>query len=482
MVKNFSCSLNSLESDSLHEKCGVFGVYGKDVEAARLVYYGLWALQHRGQESSGIASANENLISVFKGEGLVSHVYTESSLSLLKGSVAIGHNRYSTSGGSCAKHIQPIYEEGSLFALAHNGNLPIVTNLQNFLISKGINPNGSNDSELMYKILNYYVVKGYSLEDAVKKCFPMFIGSFCLILMSENKLIAVRDSYGIRPLCIGKLNNEGYVFSSESCALDIINAEYVREVNPGEMVVVDKNGLKSFELAKGTQKLDIFEFVYFARPDSILLGKRVNEVRKSLGRILAKEARVKGDVIIPVPDSSIPASFGYSQQAKIPVDFGLIKNRYVHRTFIKPAQSLRDLGVKMKLNTIPEIFKGKEVLVIDDSIVRGTTSKKIVELVKNAGARKVHMLISSPPVRYPDFYGIDTPDQNELIAANMSVEEIRNYIEADSLHFLSYKGLIEATGLSENLFTTTHFTGIYPIDIGERNDINIRKNFVKISV
>src|SRR3989344_1555650 len=353
MVKNFSCSLNSLESDSLHEKCGVFGVYGKDVEAARLVYYGLWALQHRGQESSGIASANENLISVFKGEGLVSHVYTESSLSLLKGSVAIGHNRYSTSGGSCAKHIQPIYEEGSLFALAHNGNLPIVTNLQNFLISKGINPNGSNDSELVYKVL---------------------------------------------------------------------------------------------------------------------------------GRILAKEARVKGDVIIPVPDSSIPASFGYSQQAKIPVDFGLIKNRYVHRTFIKPAQSLRDLGVKMKLNTIPEIFKGKEVLVIDDSIVRGTTSKKIVELVKNAGARKVHMLISSPPVRYPDFYGIDTPDQNELIAANMSVEEIRNYIEADSLHFLSYKGLIEATGLSENLFTTTHFTGIYPIDIGGKNISSIRKDFVKIAV
>src|SRR3989344_8295805 len=448
MVKNFSCSLNSLESDSLHEKCGVFGVYGKNVEAARLVYYGLWALQHRGQESSGIASVNKNLISVFKGEGLVSHVYTESSLNLLKGSVAIGHNRYSTFGGSCAKHIQPIYEEGSLFALAHNGNLPIVTNLQNFLISKGINPNGSNDSELMYKILNYYVVKGYSLEDAVKKCFPMFVGSFCLILMSENKLIAVRDSYGIRPLCIGKLNNKGYVFSSESCALDIINAEYVREVNPGEMVTVDKNGLKSFELAKGTQKLDIFEFVYFARPDSILLGKRVNEVRKSLGRILAKEARVKGDVIIPVPDSSIPAS-------------------------------LRDLGVKMKLNTIPEIFKGKEVLVIDDSIVRGTTSKKIVELVKNAGARKVHMLISSPPVRYPDFYGIDTPDQNELIAANMSVEEIRNYIEADSLHFLSYKGLIEATGLSENLFTTTHFTGIYPIDIGGKNISSIRKDFVK---
>lgn len=449
------------------EKCGIFGVYGQGMEAARLVHSGLWALQHRGQESSGIASSEGVGIRLYKNEGLVSRVYDEEHLSLLSGYCAIGHNRYATSGGSGKQHAQPILGPRRLIALAHNGNLPSTTKLEGFLTEQGIDLAGMNDSEMMQAALEHQLLQGDTIRAALKKLFPLFTGVFCLLLMTKDSLIAVRDAKGIRPLSLGKLNG-GFVFSSETCALDTIGATYIRDVKPGEMVVVNDKGLKSYQLAPGDEKLDIFEFVYFARSDSMLLGQRVDTVRKNLGKILAQECQIKADVVIPVPDSAISASIGFAQESGIPFDHGLIKNRYIHRTFIQPAQRLREKDVNMKLNPIPEVINGKKVAIIDDSIVRGTTAKKLVERVRSAGAKEVHLLISSPPVVYPDFYGIDTPKQRDLVAFQMPVAKIAAYVGADSVHFLSYAGLIKATGLPERVFSTSCFTGEYPSDIGER--------------
>lgn len=450
------------------EKCGVFGVYGKGLEAARLVHAGLWALQHRGQESSGISSSNGLSIHTHKGTGLVAHVYSEENLESLNGYIAIGHNRYSTSGGSDFLHNQPVIREGELFALAHNGNLPVTKKLERFLQGKHLDISKMNDSEMMYMALSIFLKQGLSIEEAVKKSYPFFTGVFSLLIMTNNKLLAVRDTCGIRPLAIGKMKN-GYIFSSETCALNTIKAEYLREVKPGEMVVIDDKGLHSYQIKKGKEKLDIFEFVYFSRPDSMLLGKNVNEVRKNLGRILAQEHTINADIVIPIPDSAIPAAIGYSEISKVPFDHGFIKNRYIHRTFIRPAQNLREVDVEIKLNALSEVLNGKRVIIIDDSIVRGTTSKKIVTIVRRAGAKEVHLLISSPPVLYPDFYGINTPHKKDLLASEMSTFEIEKYIKADSVRFLSYKGLIKATGLKENIFSTSCFTGVYPIDIGIEN-------------
>jgi amidophosphoribosyltransferase len=458
---------NSTLSEIPGEKCGIVGVFGEGMEAARLVHTCLWSLQHRGQESSGISSSEGTAIRIYKGTGLVSHVYDEEHLQLLSGYIAIGHNRYSTSGASTLAHTQPVMDEDRLFTLAHNGNLPDTSKLETFLTKHDIDPTPYNDSELMYQAIKYYLQNGNSIESSIRKAFPLFTGVFCLLIMTKDKMIAIRDAKGVRPLALGKLNG-GYVIASETCALDTISTQYIRDIAPGEMIVVDKNGLKSFKLAKAEEKLDIFEFVYFARPDSILLGKRVNEVRRNLGIHLAKEFPIKADVVIPIPDSAIPAALGYSKESGIPFDMGLIKNRYIHRTFIRPAQKLREHDVTMKLNPVSEIIQGKDVIVIDDSIVRGTTSRKIVEMIRSAGATKVHLLISSPPVVYPDFYGIDTPKQDDLIASRMSVKKICEFIGADSLYFLSYKGLIQSTELPEKVFCTSCFTGIYPVDIGNR--------------
>lgn len=459
------------------EKCAVFGVYGKNFEAARIAYFGLFALQHRGQESSGIATSDGKTLSVHKSEGLVTQVYNEASLNSLKGAFAIGHNRYSTSGGSTPRHVQPIVSKDKSLALAHNGNLPQTTKLEQFLLSKKVSIEGLNDSELIHAIIHYFLKQGCSLEDALKLSYPRFSGAFCLVILTKDKLAAVRDSFGIRPLSLGKLNG-GYVIASETCAFDIIGAKFLRDVKPGEMVVIDKKGLSSYQLEEGNQKLDIFEIVYFARPDSLLLGKKVNEMRRMLGINLAKQHPVKADVVIPVPDSAIPAALGFSQQSGIPFDHGLIKNRYIHRTFIRPDQHQREMGVQMKLNPLPEVIKDKRVVVIDDSIVRGTTQVKIVKLIRSAGAKEVHVRISSPPNKYPDFYGIDTPNQKDLIASRMSVEGIRKHIGADSLQYLSYKGMIDATGLPEELFCTACFSGIYPIDIGtHKQKINFQPQF-----
>lgn len=452
------------------EKCGIFGVIGTGFEAARLVHPGLWALQHRGQESSGIASSDGHKIFLHKGMGLVAHVFAEKDLKKLKGYRAIGHNRYSTSGSSKISHAQPILEKISskkAMALVHNGNLPSTRLLEQFLKSKGISIKDLNDSEMIAKAIAVYLKQGLSLEEAIKKSYPLFSGVFCLLVMDESKIVAVRDSFGIRPLVLGKLNG-GHVVASETCALDIVGAKFLREVNPGEMIVMLSKGMKSIQIAEGNQKLDVFEFVYFARPDSIILGQSVDIVRQNLGRQLARENNLKADVVIPVPDSAIPAAIGFSRESGIPFEMGLIKNRYIHRTFISPEEHTRHRIVQLKLNPMRHVLAGKRVIVIDDSIVRGTTSRQIIKMIRDAGAKEVHLLVSSPPVKFPDFYGIDTPRQKDLIAANKNIGQVAKELGVDSLHYLSYKGLIQATGLPEDLLCTACFTGNYPVDIGER--------------
>ncbi len=451
---------------NLREKCGIFGVYGANLDAARLTYFGLYSLQHRGQEASGIVSSDGEALHSHKEVGLVAQVYKDEDIQALAGHMAIGHNRYSTSG-SKHRHMQPVLNDDSIVALAHNGNLPSTHKLEVFLSQKGITTHDLNDSEMMCEAIRWYLLQGLPLERAIKAAFPLFTGAFSLLVMTKNKIAALRDHCGIRPLAIGTLD-EGYVFSSETCALDTIGAEFVREVKPGEMVVIDTMGLKSYRLAPAKQKLDIFEFIYFARPDSIILGKSVDEVRQNFGHNLAKEAKIDADIVMGVPDSATPAAIGYAHASGIPYYPGLIKNRYIGRTFIRPEQHLREADVHLKLNPIKHIIEGKRVIVIDDSLVRGTTSKRVVRLIRQAGAKEVHFLVSSPPYKFPDFYGIDTPEQSRLIAATKTVEETRQYLTADSLHYLSFDGLIAATGLTRDMFSAPCFTGEYPIDIGER--------------
>lgn len=453
--------------ENLGEKCGVFGVYGKGLDAGRLAFFGLYALQHRGQESSGIATSDGENVFSHKKMGLVAQVYTEKDIQRLQGHMAIGHNRYSTSKSSHIKHAQPILIEDIGLTLVHNGNLPSTTLLENFLAAKGIIYRTLSDSEMIAEAIAVYVRDGVQLEEAIRQVYPLMTGAFSILIMDKKSVIAIRDSYGVRPLSIGKLNG-GFIFSSETCAFHPIGAEELREVRPGEMVIVDHNGLRSTQIKEGVQKLDIFEFVYFARPDSRLLGKSVYEVRKNCGLELAKESPLEADVVIPVPETAIPVAIGYSQATGIPMETGLIKNRYIHRTFIQPEQHIREQGVKIKLTPLVEVIRGKRVVVVDDSIVRGTTSRQIVQMLFDSGAKEVNFLVSSPPVKFPDFYGIDTPTQKDLIAAHNTPEQVRRFLGATRLHYLSYEGLIRATGLTPDLFCASCFTGIYPIDIQER--------------
>ncbi|MDE2026705.1 MAG: amidophosphoribosyltransferase, partial [Patescibacteria group bacterium] len=333
-----------------------------------------------------------------------------------------------------------------------------------------------NDSELMHEAIEIFMEKGLPVEEAITKAFPLFTGAFALIILTKDKLIGIRDAHGIRPFCIGKLDGGGFVLSSETCGLDSIGAEFIRDVKPGEMVVIDNTGLTSYQLVKGKETLDIFELVYFARPDSFMYGKNINEVRREMGRQLAREQHIEADVVVPVPNSAIPAALGYAEESGIKFDHGLIKNSYIHRTFINPSHTLRQRDVQLKLIPMREVLKGKRVVVVDDSIVRGTTSKKLVSMIRKAGAKEVHLLSASPKVKYPDFYGIATPTQEELIASHMSVEEICQFVDADSIQYLSYEGLIAATGLPESKFCTSCFTGNYPIDIGEEHRKHINFN------
>lgn len=452
----------------LTEKCAVFGIFATSPEAARLSFYGLCALQHRGQESSGIATSDGVTIHRHTANGLVTTVYREADLEQLPGHIAIGHNRYSTSGGRTENYNQPFYDEQRGFALAHNGNLPDVTALETYLKKCGIATANLNDSAMMVAAIGQKIDEGMLIEDAITACYPLFTGVFSCTLLTKDKLIAFRDECGIRPLSLGRLSDGSYVIASETCALDTVSATFEREIKPGELVSINKDGLTSRQIIEGNQKLDIFEFVYFARPDSTMLGKSVNTVRLAFGREMAAEFVTDADVVIPVPDSAIPAALGYAKASGIPFEMSLIKNRYIHRTFIRPTAELREHDLKMKLNPLVESIRGRRVVLVDDSIVRGTTMRKVVTMMREAGATEVHLLISSPPILYPDYYGINTPDQAELIAANMSIAEIRDYIGATSLHFLSYDGMIRATGLPESMFSASCFTGLYPVSIGKR--------------
>lgn len=463
----------------LTEKCGVFGAITQHSYTARLTYYGLWALQHRGQEGSGIASWDGERVRSKVGAGLVAHVYDPEDLDLLRGNVAIGHNRYSTSGADGGAHAQPVVEADLDFAFAHNGNLPSTSALSDFLRQHKVNPVRLNDSEMMARAIQVYLRKGQVLEDAIMAAWPLFTGAFSCVALQAGRLVAFRDECGIRPLAIGTLE-DGYVVASESCAFDTVGAAFLREVKPGELVVLDAQGLSSRQVRPPRPKLDVFELVYFARPDSFINGKKVNEVRREMGRQLAREYPLSADVIIPVPDSAIPMALGYSEASGVRFDHGFIKNRYIHRTFIRPTQVMRERDVKVKLNPVPEVVMGRDVIVVDDSIVRGTTTGQIVSMLYGAGARKVHVLISSPPVYFPDFYGINTPSQSELIAAVKPVPEICRHIGADSLGYLSLAGMVKSTGIPRSRLNLSCFDGVYPIDIGEAEAKIVRRDFQRV--
>jgi amidophosphoribosyltransferase len=449
-------------ADDLGEKCGIFGVYGHP-EAAKLTYLGLYALQHRGQESSGIVSSDGNTLHAEIGMGLVADVFNERRLAKLPGHMAIGHNRYSTTGSSLLRNAQPmvISYAGGALAIGHNGNLVNATEIRRDLEQQGAIFRSTTDTEVIVHLIARSTEA--RLADQVVDALRKVKGAYSLLLMTEKEMIGVRDSFGFRPLVLGRLGDETYILSSETCALDLIEAEYVRDIEPGEMVVVGESGVEFFRPFPQTRHAScIFEFIYFARPDSIIFGKNVYAIRKVLGKQLAREAYVEADVVIPVPDSGVPAALGYAEEARIPFEMGLIRNHYVGRTFIEPQQAIRHFGAKVKLNPVKHFLRGKRVVVVDDSIVRGTTGQKIVTMLKNAGAKEVHVRISSPPSISPCFYGIDTPSKRELIASNQSVEEIRDFLGADSLAYLSLNGLLQTVSPDGHHFCTACFTGDYP--------------------
>jgi len=450
----------------MKEYCGIFGIYN-NLNAAYYTYLGLYALQHRGQESAGIATTDGKKMKYYKDFGLVSSVFKGEILKNLKGYVAVGHNRYSTSGASDSiDNVQPIvvsYKHGQM-AIAHNGNLVNALSLREELEEEGSIFRGTSDSEVIVHLIVKSKKKKFleKLMDALAK----LEGAYSLLVMTNKKLIAIRDPWGFRPLSMGELDGSP-VFASETCAFDLIGAKYIRDIEPGEVLLIENREIKSYQIPKKSSKKSqcIFEFVYFARPDSKIFKRSVYEVRKEFGKRLARENPVEADVVIPVPDSGVVPALGYSQESKIPFEMGLIRNHYVGRTFIKPQQQMRDIGVKVKLNPIPEVIRGKRVVVIDDSIVRGTTSKKIVRMIREAGAKEVHMRISSPPTKWPCYFGIDTPTKEQLIASSSSLEEICKYIEADSLGYLSLEGMLKAAGGSKEEFCTACFDGDYSVEI-----------------
>jgi len=450
----------------MHEECGVFGIFNQEnkfVDVAKLTYFGLYALQHRGQESAGIAVSDGQKLLIYKDLGLVSEVFNEEKLKTLQGNCAIGHVRYSTTGANIWENSQPILKnyKGGTFSLAHNGNLVNQEELKAKLKEKSVQIYSSTDSEIISNLIKTNPEE--SIEKNIKMVAAQLKGAFSLVIMTENKLIGLKDPFGFHPLALGKLG-DSYLFASETCAFNLIGAEFIREVEPGEMVVIDKEGVKSTRILPDNRKaLCIFEFVYFARPDSTIYGTNVALSRQKMGRRLAREYPVQADIVVPVPDSGISAAIGYTAQSGIPYEEGLIKNRYIGRTFIQPEQLIRDFGVKIKLSPIKEIIKGKRVILIDDSIVRGTTSQKIVKLVRDAGAREIHIRISSPPIFFPCFYGIDTPNREYLRAANHSLEETRKWLGADSLGYLSIEGLCSVFDkIPADNFCLACFDGKYP--------------------
>ncbi|MBG91303.1 MAG: amidophosphoribosyltransferase [Actinobacteria bacterium] len=478
-------SVSSIQEESvimseLKHECGVFGVYGCE-GAAKLCYLGLYALQHRGQESAGIVSYDQRNYYVVKDEGLVSEVFGNKNLTYLKGDQAIGHVRYSTSGSNDKNNIQPLYSktaQGKL-AMAHNGNLTNAYTIYRQLESEGALFQSTVDSEILMHLISRS--KGSNMVENFQQTLAKIEGAYSLVSLGENYMIAARDPFGFRPLVLGKLGN-GYIVASETCALDLIDATYVREIEPGEIIYIDNNGVSSYQIPqKVTPKLCVFEQIYFARPDSIVFGDGVHELRKEFGRQLAREHPIDADLVMSIPDSGNSAALGYAEESGIPYEIGMTRNHYVGRTFIQPHQKIRALGVKVKLNPIRNVLKDKRVVVVDDSIVRVTTSKQRVQALYKAGAKEVHLRISSPPIRFSCYFGIDTPSRNKLIAAKKGVKEIMEYVGADSLGYLSQKGMLDMiTSQPNSNFCTACFSGDYPLKVRNKGKYAMEKRKIKL--
>jgi amidophosphoribosyltransferase len=450
--------------DKFKDECGVFGIFGHP-EAANMTYLGLYALQHRGQESAGIAASDGEQVRVSKAMGYVADTFDGEALSHLRGTMAIGHVRYSTAGESKLSNAQPILIDCAhgQIAICHNGNLVNAGELRDDLVRQGSIFQSSSDTEVVLHL--YARSKAPNPVDAVVESVSQVQGAFSLAMMTRDRLIAVRDPHGFRPLALGRLDN-ATVIASETCAMDLIGATYVRDIEPGEVLVVSAGGVRSIKpFPPAPLAHCVFEHVYFARPDSYVFGRSVNEIRTNLGRNLAREQPVDADVIVPVPDSGVCAAMGYADASGIPLRMGLIRNHYVGRTFIQPQASIRHFGVKVKLNPVRNILDGRRVVLVDDSLVRGTTSRKIVKMVRAAGAREVHVRISCPPTISPCFYGVDTPSRSELIAATHSIEEITKYLDADSVGYLSLEGLLTAVGPQRGSYCTSCYTGVYPVPV-----------------
>ena len=448
----------------MHESCGIFGVYAHGIDIARLTFFSLFALQHRGQESAGIAVTDGKEIRIRAKMGLVSQVFTEDDLSQLTGYIGIGHNRYSTAGSSKPANVQPIIvkSEGLTLALAHNGNVINAKPLRDELQSQGYSFHASSDSEVIANLV--LASPGKNWEEKVRRAMHRLQGAYSLTLMTENELMGVRDPMGVRPLCLGSIDG-GWVIASESCALDHIGARFHRDIQPGEIVTIDDTGVRSLQVKSNKKSLCIFEYIYFARPDSTIQGKLIYEARQAMGEALAQEYPVDADFVIGVPDSATAAATGYSKASGIPYCEGLLKNRYVGRTFIEPDQRLRDLGVQLKFNPLSRIICGKRLVVVDDSIVRGTTTPHVISLLRKAGASEIHLRICAPPIRYPCYLGVDMASEWELIAARKTLSEIREFLSADSLGYLSVPSLIRSVGLPKDIFCLACFTGNYPIPV-----------------
>jgi amidophosphoribosyltransferase len=457
------------DPDKQEESCGVFGIFAPGDDVARLAYFSLYALQHRGQESAGIAVTSPcSDITSYKDMGLVNLVFSEKILRLLKGQMAIGHVRYSTTGSSVEANAQPVLAEGKHnVAVAHNGNLVNTADLRADLEASGQQLKSTSDTEVFAELIARS--EEDKIEDAIVESLRKARGAFSLAMLADGKLVAARDEHGFRPLCLGTIGDGKWVVASETCALSIIGAKFVREIDPGEIVFIDSDGPRSVRFAEPKrQSLCIFEFIYFARPDSIMMGKSLHTCRKKMGGKIAREAPVQGDLVVAVPDSGIPAAIGYAAETGIPYDHGFNKNRYVGRTFIQPDQSMRDLGVRIKLNPLIENIEGKRIIMVDDSIVRGSTSKQIIKMLYNNGAKEVHVRVSSPPIKHPCFYGIDMATRGELIASSNSVEEVRMKLGCNTLAYLSIDGLVESVGGTTDNFCMACFDGNYPIQIPQQ--------------
>jgi len=450
--------------DKLKEECGVFGIFGH-TEAANMTYLGLYALQHRGQESAGMAASDGERVRLSREMGYVADVFDEEALSSLPGASAIGHVRYSTAGESKLMNAQPILIDCAhgQIAICHNGNLVNAKELREELVQSGSIFQSNSDTEVILHL--YARSKAPTVEEAVIESISQVQGAFSLALLTRDRLVAVRDPHGIRPLAIGRLDG-AVVIASETCAMDLIGATYERDVEPGEVLIVSADGIKSIKpFPPAPLAHCIFEHVYFARPDSYVFGKSVNEVRTNLGRVLAREQPVAGDVVVPVPDSGVCAAMGYAEESGVPLRMGLIRNHYVGRTFIQPQSAIRHFGVKVKLNPVRSILDGQRVILVDDSIVRGTTSRKIVGMVRQAGAKEVHVRISCPPTISPCFYGVDTPRREDLIAATHSIDQIREFLEADSVAYLSLEGLLSTVSDARGSYCSSCYTGVYPVPV-----------------